>query len=870
LTDPAHQFSPAFLYNQLQYYDEGSTFEDNLTLLADQGCATLDSIPYNDEDYRTWPGASAYREGIPYRALSYDYLGHGETESIFDAVKAIIASCDVCAVGFPIYRPDPYSPGAFDLVSSADPNYDLPPASDVYLAGYHAVTIVGYDESKFEGTGGYKIVNSWGTAWGDSGFAWLSERFLTTYGFDFYSMTDRIGYSPTSFVHFKVSHPYWWYDNIIVTIGVGSTSTPIWFKILNKRLNRDALIMDRWADITEGEGHLPPTGIKPWWLKIEDHSWDDIGIISIADITSNLTTETSKISLPINCNDNANTFIYFTDKERALFLVSPAATTYQYTCPLGWRCYGYGWQPNDTLCAEYSSDGGATWNAISGAAALPYHSLSYTWDIIKMPYGSNYKARYTCNQDPLTVATMSGTFTIGDLTRYFVNDASQADDVYCIALGNDANDGLTSATPKATVQAILATYDLEPGDTIFVDSGTYNLTADIVVGAADGGAAAGQVRIVGVKGKTILDRGAPVVSGQANMCVQVIADYVSLENLTCRNANFGIYLAIGSDYCVVEDNRIFGCPGNGIYAYLASYSVIQRNIVTQVDSGSAILLNDYFSYRSLTVPCEVKNNIFVSSNANGICVGVSKGPVLKNNIVLASGTGKFCVSTYDALAIEASDYNDLFPSGGAKVGNIYQYEASTLDEWQSAIGWDIHSISADPMFVDPDGPDNIAGNADDDYHLKSTEGRWDPAANGGVGGWVKDDVNSPCIDAGNPADSFTLEPSPNGGRINIGAYGGTAEASKSPASGRWLVFEGAGNREPLHAWEPLHWTARGANWRLARRCDLRSATILERHGCQSLMRRTSPMMRCSIGGILGPFQMTTIIVSASWQTLETR
>jgi hypothetical protein len=34
-------------------------------------------------------------------------------------------------------------------------------------------------------------------------------------------------------------------------------------------------------------------------------------------------------------------------------------------------------------------------------------------------------------------------------------------------------------------------------------------------------------------------------------------------------------------------------------------------------------------------------------------------------------------------------------------------------------------------------------------------------------------------DAGDPADDFALEPTPNGGRINLGAYGGTAEAEPS-------------------------------------------------------------------------------------------
>lgn len=47
-----------------------------------------------------------------------------------------------------------------------------------------------------------------------------------------------------------------------------------------------------------------------------------------------------------------------------------------------------------------------------------------------------------------------------------------------------------------------------------------------------------------------------------------------------------------------------------------------------------------------------------------------------------------------------------------------------------------------------------------------------------AGTWVVDTVHSPCIDAGAPADDYSLEPQPNGGRINMGAYGNTLEASK--------------------------------------------------------------------------------------------
>ena len=44
---------------------------------------------------------------------------------------------------------------------------------------------------------------------------------------------------------------------------------------------------------------------------------------------------------------------------------------------------------------------------------------------------------------------------------------------------------------------------------------------------------------------------------------------------------------------------------------------------------------------------------------------------------------------------------------------------------------------------------------------------------------MRDEILSPCIDAGDPAADFSNEPQPNGGRVNIGAYGNTPEASRS-------------------------------------------------------------------------------------------
>jgi hypothetical protein len=56
------------------------------------------------------------------------------------------------------------------------------------------------------------------------------------------------------------------------------------------------------------------------------------------------------------------------------------------------------------------------------------------------------------------------------------------------------------------------------------------------------------------------------------------------------------------------------------------------------------------------------------------------------------------------------------------------------------------NIDADPLFKNPNNFD---------FHLTG---------------------HSPCIDSGNPNDDYSNEPSPNGNRINMGAYGNTSEA----------------------------------------------------------------------------------------------
>ena len=105
-------------------------------------------------------------------------------------------------------------------------------------------------------------------------------------------------------------------------------------------------------------------------------------------------------------------------------------------------------------------------------------------------------------------------------------------------------------------------------------------------------------------------------------------------------------------------------------------------------------------------------------------------------------------------------------------------ELCCILEWDDGNNLDIDPCFAEPGYLHDN---NTPADANDDfwvsgdYHLKSQAGRWETNSQT----WVIDDITSPCIDAGGPMTPIMNEPFPNGGIINMGAYGGTAEASKS-------------------------------------------------------------------------------------------
>ncbi len=198
----------------------------------------------------------------------------------------------------------------------------------------------------------------------------------------------------------------------------------------------------------------------------------------------------------------------------------------------------------------------------------------------------------------------------------------------------------------------------------------------------------------------------------------------------------------------------------------------ERNLIT--DNGAPSAGSGVFWDEGSTGT--MRNDLVVANrctggNRYGAAIYVDGGPgglsrVTGEHLTIA---GHACAASAPggaAILIEAS--STLTLKNSILWGNTREFATSSGGSFAIT-----HSITAqagtgnrsvDPLFVAAAGGD---------YHVLSRGGHYSP------GGWVLDARDSPAIDAGDPASSYASEPAPNGGRVNLGAYGNTAEASRS-------------------------------------------------------------------------------------------
>ena len=192
-------------------------------------------------------------------------------------------------------------------------------------------------------------------------------------------------------------------------------------------------------------------------------------------------------------------------------------------------------------------------------------------------------------------------------------------------------------------------------------------------------------------------------------------------------AGAGVFIDDGAEavlmHELIYDNQCSEIGGAGIY----------------VDGGDGVR-----SKATLMHVTVADHNCPDSQGGNGLLLDVLSEATVSNSIFWGNGGEDFEADSASPLAVSYT----LSQESIAGTGNL----------------------SADPLFANP---------GVGDYHLRSSGGRWEPTSTA----WMIDTNDSPAIDVGDPAAAYANEPAPNGGQVNLGAYGNTAEASKAVAGG---------------------------------------------------------------------------------------
>jgi C1A family cysteine protease len=159
--------------------DTGAYLRTAMQVLALFGTPPESYWPYDgrtaDENtnFDVEPPAFCYAFGANYKAIKYFRLdpNGAPTDAVLGNIKTFLAAGFPSMFGFPVYSEYEYPlPGALIAYPAANSEY----------SGGHANVVVGYNDDLVVGgdKGALLLRNSWGTAWGDGGYAWMTYRYV--------------------------------------------------------------------------------------------------------------------------------------------------------------------------------------------------------------------------------------------------------------------------------------------------------------------------------------------------------------------------------------------------------------------------------------------------------------------------------------------------------------------------------------------------------------------------------------------------------------------------------------------------------------------------------------------------------------------
>ena len=171
-TTSTNIFSPEYVYNQIKLSSSclsGSYVTTGLNLLKSQGACRWSKMPYTDVSCSTMPNATQKSD-----ASGYKLSGYGTVSCTVSAIKSLLNS------GYPIVVAGPVNTQFQTLTPGAILT------NRVGNIGNHCYCVVGYDDSK----NAFKVMNSYGTNWGTSGYGWIDYGYISQWWNELYKLNN--------------------------------------------------------------------------------------------------------------------------------------------------------------------------------------------------------------------------------------------------------------------------------------------------------------------------------------------------------------------------------------------------------------------------------------------------------------------------------------------------------------------------------------------------------------------------------------------------------------------------------------------------------------------------------------------------------
>lgn len=437
--DNTQIFSPKWTYNMINFgQDGGAYFSDAFNLEATSGAAKWSEFPY-DSNYLAWDLNSAdWVNAIYNRMNPVTYVTSASSSTGLSQIKQLLANGYIVTYGTYINSWQ-YTNLKNDPATPDDDAYAGQPVAFWMNGtnGGHGMTIVGYNDAVWTDINGngvvdpgekgaFKIVNSWGTGWGMSGFMWLAyDALASTSNVSGGPNTGRVGafqsdmvfiitaktnYSPKVIAQFTVNHLQ--RNQMGLSLGISSNSvtspSSSWYP---SGLSSDggAWAFNGTTSAVNGTFALDYTdllgGTSPqrFYLGITDNaSGNPTSLVSwsLIDLTNNTTTPATNMPLSVDAKTLYPYIDYGYFNGNYPPTASVAATPTSGMVPLTVSFNGSGSSDSDGTISSYN------WNFGDGYSASGM-TVNHTYQ-----NSGNFTATLTVTDNGGATGSATGTISV--------------------------------------------------------------------------------------------------------------------------------------------------------------------------------------------------------------------------------------------------------------------------------------------------------------------------------------------------------------------------------------------------------------------------------------------------------------------------